>query len=137
MRKRTHSRELALQILYKMDICREESSGLLESFWKDSGEEPEPQVKDFSAELVRGVEQNLAVIDQKISQYADNWKLERMAYVDRNILRLGCFELLFREDIPAKVSINEAVELAKKFSSADAGKFVNGILDKIKSQVNK
>jgi N utilization substance protein B len=92
---------------------------------------------DFSSQLVQGVAENLEKIDKKISEYATNWRLERMAYVDRNILRLGSYELLFREDIPPKVSINEAVELAKKFSSQEASKFVNGILDKIKSEHKK
>ena len=81
--------------------------------------------------------ENLEEIYKKIIQYATNWRLERMAHVDRNILRLGSYELIFRKDIPPKVSINEAVELAKKFSGPEAGKFVNGILDKIKLETNK
>jgi transcription antitermination factor NusB len=77
---------------------------------------------------------NMKAIDEKISGFAENWQLKRMAVVDRNILRMSGYELLFRDDIPPKVAINEAVELAKKYSGPEAGKFVNAILDKIKSE---
>jgi transcription antitermination factor NusB len=138
MRKRTRSREFALQILYQMDITRDNYDVSLANFWQAHSEQNiEEEMKNFTTELVRGVAQNLSVIDTKISQYAANWKLERMAVVDRNVLRMSCFELMFRDDIPAKVSINEAVELAKKYSGAEAGKFVNAILDKIKLEKNR
>ena len=138
MRKRTRSRELALQILYQMDITHDSPPLSLDNFWGSyTAEDINEEIKIFTNELVKGVAENLAVIDKKISEYATNWKLERMAVVDRNILRLGCYELLFRDDIPPKVSINEAVELAKQYSGLDAGKFVNGILDKIKLEKNK
>ncbi|MCX7661338.1 MAG: transcription antitermination factor NusB, partial [Candidatus Omnitrophica bacterium] len=91
-------------------------------------------IKDFIERIVKGVKQNQEIIDEKISSYATNWQLNRMPVVDRNILRMGCFELLFCKDIPPKVSINEAVELAKKFSTEEAPKFINGILDKIKKE---
>ena len=138
MRKRTKAREFAVQILYKMDITHDDYAMSLENFWKalteeDTGED----IKNFTNELVKGVADNLAEIDKKINQYATNWELKRMAVVDRNILRLSCYELMFREDIPAKVSINEAIELAKKYSGLEAGSFVNGILDKIKLEKNK
>ena len=133
MRKRSRAREFALQILYQVDITGDKYRESLENFWKSySDEEIKEEVKNFSCELVEGIANNLAEIDNKISKYAMNWDLKRMAVIDRNILRLGSFELLFRNDIPPKVSINEAVELAKKYSSPEASKFVNGILDKIK-----
>jgi len=136
MRKRTRARELALQVLYQIDITGDKYDASLNNFWQAHEQEDlgDPEIKKFTEELVCGVRSNLAVIDAKISQYAANWKLERMAVVDRNILRLSCFELVFRADIPPKVSINEAVELAKRFSDLQASKFVNGILDKIKQQ---
>ena len=81
--------------------------------------------------MISGVEAHLEAIDAKISQYATNWQLKRMAVIDRNILRLGTYELLYADDIPPKVTINEAVELAKKYGDLESGKFVNGILDKI------
>jgi len=135
MRKRSQSREFALQVLYQIDITRDDPGRALEDFWGTcEGNETEEAVKVFTRDLVGGVVGNLAAIDLKISQYAKNWELERMAVVDRNILRLGVYELIYRNDIPPKVSINEAVELAKKYSDVQAGKFVNGILDKIKSE---
>jgi transcription antitermination factor NusB len=141
MRKRTKAREFAMQVLYQSDITREPLDVLLEHFWQDLDEELAADVDDalksFAEAIVKGVEQNLAAIDSKISQYADNWQLERMAVVDRNILRMSCYELTFRSDIPPKVSINEAVELAKKYSGVEAGKFVNAILDKIKKELSK
>jgi N utilization substance protein B len=134
MRKRTRAREFAIQILYQVDITRENPEDALGNFWLGYGQEIEAAIKDFTSELVKGTLANLAAIDQRISLCADNWQLERMAFVDRNILRMACYELLFREDIPPKVSINEAVELAKRYSGPEAGKFVNGVLDKIKSE---
>ncbi len=138
MRKRTLAREFALQVLYQTDITHNSYDASLNNFWQAHSEENiEEEIKKFTDELVKGVTENLAVIDAKIAQCATNWQLKRMAVVDRNILRMGCFELMFRDDIPFKVSINEAVELAKKYSSLEASKFVNGILDKIKLEKNK
>ena len=133
MRKRSLSREFALQILYQIDITHDDYEASIANFWQNPEREvTEEEVKDFTAQLVSGVLDNLKAIDTKISQYAANWQLERMAVIDRNILRMSCCELIFRKDIPPKVSINEAVELAKKYSGSEAGKFVNAILDKIK-----
>jgi N utilization substance protein B len=138
MRKRTKAREYVLQMLYQVDITRGNWQEILENFWMSN--EPEGscgELKDFSSELLGGVIEHLDQIDKKISKYAANWQLERMAFVDRNIMRLGCFELLFRADIPPKVAINEAVELAKKYSGLESGKFVNAILDQIKIEKEK
>lgn len=133
MRKRTLARELAVQVLYKIDVTHEAPVKALEDFW--SGQEKVSQlVRDFTSRLVEGVIEHKEKIDKEISLYAQNWKLERIAVVDRNILRIGLFELLYCEDIPPKVSINEAIDLAKKYSGLEAGKFVNGVLDKIRSE---
>lgn len=135
MRKRSRARECALQILYQMDITRDPPGDCLHNFWRSyEGERKDydDDLKEFATSLVDGVAAHRAVIDEKISRYATNWQLERMAVVDRNVLRMSCFELVFRDDIPPKVSINEAVDLAKKYSGPEAGKFVNAILDKIK-----
>lgn len=138
MRKRTQAREFAIQLLYQIDITSDNCDAALDNFWKVyTDENIKEEVKDFASQLIKGVAQNLPAIDARISHYAANWQLERMAVVDRNILRLGAYELLFRDDIPLKVSINEAIELAKKYSTPEAGKFVNGILDKIKLEKNK
>ena len=138
MRKRTKAREFALQVLYQIDITHDDYATCLEVFWNAHLEDNiEEEVKKFTTELIKGVTENLEIINEKISRYANNWELKRMAVVDRNVLRISCYELMFCDDIPAKVSINEAIELAKKYSNLEAGKFVNGILDKIKLEKNK
>lgn len=129
MRKRTKARVLALQFLYRIDITKEEFPCVLSEFWREH--KAEKEVKDFATQLIQGTQANLAQIDSVITKYAQNWQLKRMAVIDRNILRLGCFELLFLEDVPPKVAINEAVELAKRYGDTESSKFVNGILDKI------
>jgi transcription antitermination factor NusB len=138
MRKRTKAREYVLQMLYQVDITQGSWQEVLENFSASNDRlDLSGELKDFSAELLAGVIDHLQEIDKKISKYAANWQLERMAFVDRNIMRLGCFELLFREDIPPKVAINEAVELAKKYSGRESGKFVNAILDQVKIEKEK
>ena len=129
MRKRTRSRELALQVLYQIDITQDPPEKALEIFWRDFP--TEPPVKEFAESLVLKTIEHLEKLDALISRVASNWEIKRMARVDRNVLRLGACELLWMEDIPPKVSINEAVELAKKFGDVESGKFINGILDKI------
>ena len=144
MRKRTRSREFALQILYQMDVSDAPLKDALEDFWRDKSDlvlnEPEkdiietdkkdPEVHKYTEKIVRGVLDELETIDPMIERYAENWSMERMAYVDRNILRLGAFEILYG-GIPERVAINEAVELAKRYGESDSSKFVNGILDRI------
>lgn len=138
MRKRTKAREYVLQILYQVDITRCNWQEALENFWQSNEiEDISGELKDFSAQLLEGVVAQMQEIDKKIGKYAANWQLERMAFVDRNIIRLGCFELLYRADIPPKVAINEAVDLAKKYSGIESGKFVNAILDQIKIEKEK
>ena len=132
MRKRTQAREYALQILYQIDVRKDPEDRILVDFWKNI--EAEPEVSDFAAKLVIGAIRNKKRIDEVISKYASNWKMSRMAVIDRNVLRMATFELLFCDDIPPKVSINEAVDLAKKFGDIESGKFVNGILDKINKE---
>jgi N utilization substance protein B len=138
MRKRSRAREFAMQVLYQADITHDACAGILSNFWQSQAEEDiEESIRAFANDLVEGVIQNLEQIDAEISRYATNWQLDRMAVIDRNILRMGSYELLFRSDIPPKVSINEAVDLAKRYSGQEAGKFVNAILDKIKSEKKK
>lgn len=132
MRKRTKARECALQVLYQIDITKDSAENLLPTFWE--GKEIESEVKDFATMLVNGVVENMQNIDEVITKYASNWKLKRMAVIDRNVLRLATHELLYCKDIPPKVSINEAIDLAKKYGDVDSGKFVNGILDRINKE---
>ena len=138
MRKRTKAREFALQVLYQLDITRDSCENALENFWLSQSEtEIADEIKRFTAELVKGTTENLSAIDAMIVRYATNWQIERMAVVDRNILRMGCFELMYRVDIPPKVSINEGVDLAKLYSGVESGKFVNAILDKAKEELKR
>lgn len=140
MRKRTKARELALQLLYEADVTQadaQELKDIFDDFFEMNAEaSQDPDVADFTRELVFSVSRHRADIDREIAKYAANWQLDRMATVDRNILRLASFELLYRSDIPPKVAINEAVELAKKYGDVDSGKFVNGVLDKINKTRN-
>lgn len=139
MRKRSVARECALKILYQKDVTARPVEVTVEKFWEsglaeedeDTRIEVDAEVKEFATRLVFGVSLEIQSIDAKISSYATNWQLKRMAIIDRNILRLGCFEFFYCPDIPPKVSINEAVELAKKYGDLESSKFVNGILDKI------
>ena len=130
MGSRHHARERALQILFQYDIHGK--PGLwLDMFWKEN--EATDEVKAFAERLVAGVLEKKKELDAVIGKYATNWKVSRMPIVDRNILRAGVYELLWMDDVPAKVTVNEAIELAKDFGDDEAAKFVNGILDKVLS----
>ncbi|MGD2279400.1 MAG: transcription antitermination factor NusB [Candidatus Omnitrophota bacterium] len=136
MRKRTLSREIALKILYAWDISGEPVEEAHRKFWENSKPEKD-NIKEFSDFLVFGVKDNKNKIDEMIAQHATNWRIERMATIDRNVLRIASFELLFASEIPPKVAINEAIEMAKKYGDKDSGKFVNGILDNINKTERK
>ncbi len=131
MKKRTRAREIALQALYQLDIQGEDFAKHVASFLAD--EESDNETVEFALGLVRGVVSERDEIDAAISRVAQNWDIKRMAVVDRNVLRMASFELLFRDEIPPKVSINEAIELGKRFSTKNSGAFINGILDRIKT----
>ena len=128
MLERSRARRLAMQILYQRDITGE-TVGRILGTKSYSVEEGEPD--GFCCELLRGVEEHLVEIDETIGTVSENWSVSRMPLVDRNILRLATFEVLFVDDVPASVAINEAVELAKVFGGEDSSKFVNGVLGKI------
>ena len=133
MRRRTRARELALQMLYQVDARGPE---VLEELDAQVGrEEPiEPEVLVFAQALLDGTLARQPEIDELIASAAQNWQLRRMAIVDRNILRMAVYEMLYVEDIPAKVSINEAIELGKRYSTQQSGSFINGILDRVRRE---
>ena len=158
MGQRREARERAVQFLFQYDLNPPEHlEEALSRFWESqraaaiAGEKgsatwgqaieiPPPSTEEtalriFADRLIRGVIEHRDEIDKCIKEYAENWDMHRMAAVDRNVLRLAIHEMLHREDIPPVVSINEAVDIAKKFSTNDSGKFVNGILDKVKSKL--
>ena len=127
--RRTRARERALQALYQIDVAAEGIDEALAAFWK-SFEPVEREVRELAEGLVRGVADHRRAVDDAIEDASSNWRLDRMARVDRNVLRLAVYELL-RTDVPVKVVINEAIELGKKFGSESSGAFVNGVLDKV------
>lgn len=129
MRLRTKAREIALHVLYQIEIAKRDHKEALDGYL--AYEPQQEEVINFSRVLVEGVIKNLDYIDSSIKKYVKNWEIDRMAVIDRNILRLASFELLLLDDVPPKVSINEAIELAKRFGDVDSSRFVNGVLDKI------
>ena len=129
MGKRRRAREFALQILFQQDINRNNWEEGLKLFWELTPADPD--VVTFTNVLVRGTIEHLKEIDHLIKKYAQNWDINRMAVVDRNLLRFSIYELLYFEEIPPKVTINEAIELAKTFGTQESGRFINGILDRI------
>ena len=132
MKKRSRGRELALQLLYQIDLRGVEAFDFADEFFK--AEEPDREARAFALRLVRGTHENESELNTVIQSVAQNWDISRMAVIDRNVLRLAAFELLHCKDIPPKVAINEAIELGKRYSTQNSGAFINGILDKIKSR---
>ena len=118
-----------MQTLFCMDILENKSEELIERLCE--AVESSPDIRPFCDRLVNGVMENKAAIDQIIEQFSDNWKLFRMACVDRNIIRIAVYEMLHCDDIPPRVTINEAVDIGKKYGTEDSGAFINGILDSI------
>ena len=129
MGARRKAREIALQMLYQMEVNPGEPREALELFWKGlSASQP---VKEFVNRIVEGVHGRQEEIDKLLAKHSEHWRLDRMDMVDKSILRMGVFEIMFCDDIPVKVAMNEAVDLGKKFGAAESGAFINGILDKI------
>jgi transcription antitermination protein NusB len=130
---RRTARECALQMLYQHDVGKQVPAMILDSFW-EMNEQPE-KVREFATELFRGTVSRIKEIDRLIQGHTKNWRLSRMAAVDRNVLRLAVFELLSDVKTPDTVVINEALEIAKKFSTNESAQFVNGVLDSIKNDL--
>ena len=130
---RRTARECALQMLYQHDVGKQVLETILDSFW-EMNEQPE-KVRAFATELFRGTISRIKEIDRLIQGHTKNWRLSRMAAVDRNVLRLAVFELLSDAKTPDTVVINEALEIAKKFSTNESAQFVNGVLDSIKNDL--
>jgi len=127
--KRRKSREIALQILYQMEVNPRDAQETIELFWRSFSSTEE--VKQFATRIVEGVSRQKEEIDTLIDKYSEHWRLDRMDWVDRNILRMGVYELMYCDDIPINVALNEAIDLGKKFGSEESGAFINGILDRL------
>jgi transcription antitermination protein NusB len=135
MGRRREARQAALKYHFWRDLQHGEGPARMEDFWEFLP--AKPRVREFAQPLIDGMNTHLAEIDDRISRYAQNYQVRRISAVDRNILRLAIYEMLFRNDIPPVVSINEAIELAKKFGGAESGRFVNGILDRVKDDLKR
>jgi N utilization substance protein B len=134
MGRRRQARELALQLLYQLDVRGEPDPGpVIDAFWQR--EPVDDEVRAFADTLVRGVKANQAKIDELIGRFAEHWELERMAVVDRNVLRAGIWELLWGVEVPPKVAINEALEIARRFSTEESTGFINGLLDRVRREL--
>ncbi len=122
---------MALQALYLTDTCGNDSDSALKSSFPEG---LASSIQKFAAHLVNGVEGKKPEIDAVVTKYAQNWDMKRMATIDRNILRIATYEIMFDMETPVSVIIDEAIEIAKAYSTEDSGKFVNGVLDKIKTE---
>jgi N utilization substance protein B len=134
MGKRREGREAAVQFLFQSDLNKIETlEDALEEFWKLR--ESSARTREFAGELIKGVLEHHDAIDERIKRVTANYELHRIAPVDRNILRVAIYEMIYTSEVPPVVCINEAIEIAKRFGSEDSGRFVNGILDKLKEEV--
>jgi len=132
---RRQGREAAFQLVYQLDLSGESYESSAEEFWLQTA--TPCQAREFTTSLVKGVFANMDRIDALLSEHSHNWKMHRMNAVDRSILRLGVYELIFCNETPTKVIINEAIEIGKKYGTAESGSFINGILDKISKEVRQ
>lgn len=141
MGKRREGREAAVQYLYQLDLHGQELNATVAEFWNLRTGPSQPaaaaHTRAFAEQLVAGVAQHAPEIDELIKKYAANYELHRIAAVDRNIIRLAIYEMLHCQDVPPVVAINEAIEIAKKFGSDESGRFVNGILDRVRGDVKR
>ncbi len=124
-----------MQMLFAMEAGGGSAERVIAAFWRETPGDPEG--REYADRMVRGVSGDLDKVDEAVRKASTNWRLERMARVDRNVLRLGAWELLMSSDVPRAVILDEAVELAKRFGSEDSGAFVNGVLDRVASDVGR
>ena len=136
MGARRSGREAALQMLFQLEGSGVSADQAIDLFWR-TYEDADPEGKAYADTIIRGVADNLDGIDKKIATASQNWRLERMSRVDRNLLRLGTWELMFRSDVPRAVILDEAVELAKSFGTDESSGFVNGVLDRIAENIGR
>lgn len=141
MGKRREGREAAVQFLYQFDVNRRPLEESLQEFWTlrcaPGKPEASPKTRAFTEDLIKGVSGKLETIDERIRACAANYDLHRIAVVDRNILRIAIYEMLHCNDVPPVVSINEAIEIAKRFGSEESSRFVNGILDRVRAELKR
>jgi N utilization substance protein B len=129
MGARTTAREAALQMLYAVEAAGADVERAIADFWRELPGDAEGRA--YADEVVRGAAAELEAVDEQIRKASQHWRVERMTRIDRNVLRLGAFELMFKPDVPRAVILDEAVELAKRFGTEESSAFVNGVLDRI------
>jgi len=135
MGHRRKAREIALQVLYQIDISDTDTKEAIELYWNNF--EASESAREFSTQLIMGTMENIEEIDTSIRNCSEHWSLERMAKVDKNILRMAVYELIYCREIPPKATLNEAIDLGKDYGSENSGSFVNGILDALYSKLRK
>jgi transcription antitermination protein NusB len=135
MGRRRKAREVALQVLFEIDVLGLDPQEAIDLYW--SNFEAPKEARGFSTRLIEGVCGRREEIDQLITSCSDNWAIARMSRVDRNILRLAVYELFHCHDVPPKVTLNEAIDLGKEFGSENSGSFINGILDTLNARLQK
>ncbi len=134
---RRQAREWAVQFLFQTEFNPGDLEPALADFWSDEEKKPSERDRTYVNEVVSGVLEKQREIDRTLTKYTDNWDVDRLGVLDRTVLRVATYEMLFRGDIPPVVSINEAVEIAKTYSGKDSGRFVNGVLDRIQKELNR
>jgi len=132
---RTLGREAALQMLYAKEASGNTTPEVIVGFWRETPADAEGRA--YGDEIVRGVLAELETLDEWITRASDNWRIERMARVDRNVLRIATYELLRQSDVPRSVALDEAINLAKKYGSDESGKFVNGVLSRVANELGR
>lgn len=134
---RRQAREWVVQFLFQTEFNPEELDQALDDFWNDEEKAPLDRDRNYVNEVIRGVIEQQLKIDRTIKRYTDNWDVDRLGVLDRIVLRVAVYEMLFRDDVPPVVSINEAIEIAKAYSGQKSARFVNGVLDRIQKELTR
>lgn len=134
---RRQAREWVVQFLFQTEFNPEELDQALEDFWNDEEKKPLDRDRRYVNEVIQGVIDEQSKIDRTLKRYTDNWDVDRLGALDRTVLRVAVYEMLFRDDVPPVVSINEAIEIAKAYSGQKSARFVNGVLDRIQKELSR
>ena len=134
---RRQAREWVVQFLFQTEFNPEELDQALNDFWDDEEKKPVNRDRNYANEVIQGVMDEQLKIDRTLKRYTDNWDVDRLGVLDRTVLRVAVYEMLFREDVPPVVSINEAIEIAKAYSGQKSARFVNGVLDRIQKELSR
>lgn len=135
MASRRHCREWVVQLLFILDMNKQELPQLFEDFWADR--ETSSDARKFTEKHVAEISEKMPDLDRILKEYSHNWELHRIGIIERNVIRMAIYEMMHRDDIPAVVSINEAVDIAKYFGNSESGRFVNGILDNLRKTMDR